>query len=388
MLNVRAALAAAAVMMPALAGAQTTSGLYIAGAAGINHRDAINASGAQTLSRQVGSPALSAGPAYIDNRIGWAGVASVGYGIPLNLFGFSNGVRLEIEGSARGNDPEKIREFGRRLTNVGGTVTNYGGAFNVITEIGLGSVGGIPMTPYLGLGFGFGVVSYDKVNGTLAANGTRTQWDGQTKISDHYGLAYNMMLGNSFGLDSLLPGLSATVEWRYYTIINNAVRTTVSGPGGTISRLTVPNCCHDHSLLVGLRYAFGAPARVTPAAQAPAAAPAPAASVARTYLVFFDWDRADLTARAREIIREAATNAQRARVTRIEVAGHADRSGDAAYNQRLSQRRAEAVAAELVRDGVARNAITVQAFGESRPLVPTADNVREPQNRRVEIVLR
>ena len=70
------------------------------------------------------------------------------------------------------------------------------------------------------------------------------------------------------------------------------------------------------------------------------------------------------------------------------MAGHADRSGDAAYNQRLSQRRAEAVAAELVRDGVARGNISVQAFGESRPLVPTADNVREPQNRRVEIVLR
>ena len=46
------------------------------------------------------------------------------------------------------------------------------------------------------------------------------------------------------------------------------------------------------------------------------------------------------------------------------------------------------VAAELVRQGVSRSAITVQAFGESRPLVPTADGVREPQNRRVEIVLK
>jgi outer membrane protein OmpA-like peptidoglycan-associated protein len=46
------------------------------------------------------------------------------------------------------------------------------------------------------------------------------------------------------------------------------------------------------------------------------------------------------------------------------------------------------VSAELVRLGVARSAIAVQAFGESRPLVPAADGVREPQNRRVEIVLR
>ena len=117
---------------------------------------------------------------------------------------------------------------------------------------------------------------------------------------------------------------------------------------------------------------------------APQAAPAPA----RTYLVFFDWDRADLTDRARQIIGDAAQNSRRVQSTRIEVSGHADRSGTPAYNQRLSQRRADAVAAELVRQGVNRSEIGIQAFGESRPLVPTADGVREPQNRRVEIVLR
>ena len=75
-------------------------------------------------------------------------------------------------------------------------------------------------------------------------------------------------------------------------------------------------------------------------------------------------------------------------MTRIELAGHADRSGTVRYNQALSLRRAEAVAAELIRLGVPRPRITVQGFGESRALVPTADGVREPQNRRVEIVLR
>ena len=48
----------------------------------------------------------------------------------------------------------------------------------------------------------------------------------------------------------------------------------------------------------------------------------------------------------------------------------------------------KAVAADLVARGVSRSAITVQAYGESRPLVATADGVREPQNRRVEIILR
>ena len=104
--------------------------------------------------------------------------------------------------------------------------------------------------------------------------------------------------------------------------------------------------------------------------------------------MFFDWNRADLTERARQIIAEAASASTSVASTRIEVAGHADRSGTPAYNQGLSQRRANTVAAELVRRGVNRNNIAISAFGETRPLVPTADGVREPQNRRVEIVLR
>jgi outer membrane protein OmpA-like peptidoglycan-associated protein len=103
--------------------------------------------------------------------------------------------------------------------------------------------------------------------------------------------------------------------------------------------------------------------------------------------VFFDWDRADLTDRARQIIAEAATASTHIQYTRIEVQGNADRSGTPAYNQRLSLRRAQTVAAELVRHGVPRTAIDIQAFGDTRPLVPTAAGVREPQNRRVAIIL-
>ena len=113
-----------------------------------------------------------------------------------------------------------------------------------------------------------------------------------------------------------------------------------------------------------------------------------APALARTYLVFFDWDKYNLTERAKQIITEAAGAARKTQTTRIEVAGHADRSGTPAYNMGLSRRRADAVAAELVRQGIAKNEIAVSYFGESRPLVPTADGVREPQNRRVEIVLR
>ncbi|HEX3349449.1 MAG TPA: OmpA family protein, partial [Acetobacteraceae bacterium] len=102
----------------------------------------------------------------------------------------------------------------------------------------------------------------------------------------------------------------------------------------------------------------------------------------------FDWDRADLTPRARQVIAEAAQNSGKVQHTRIEVNGYTDTSGTPAYNQRLSVRRADAVAAELVRDGVPRNQMDIHGYGETHLLVQTGPGVREPQNRRVEIIYR
>ena len=103
--------------------------------------------------------------------------------------------------------------------------------------------------------------------------------------------------------------------------------------------------------------------------------------------MFFDWDKADLTPRARQVVAEAAQATTRTQVTRIQVNGYTDTSGTPRYNQGLSVRRGQSVANELVRDGVPRSAISIQGFGETRLLVPTAQGVREPQNRRVEIIL-
>jgi outer membrane protein OmpA-like peptidoglycan-associated protein len=208
---------------------------------------------------------------------------------------------------------------------------------------------------------------------------------GQILIDDEDDqFAYQAILGASFPIRPV-PGLSITAEYRFFATTQADIAARVVQPNGVAARTTVEVDNQNHSVMAGVRYAFNQPR------PAPAPAPAPAVApqeVARTYLVFFDWDRADLTDRARGTISEAAQNSRRAQTTRIEVAGHADRSGSPAYNQRLSQRRADNVAAELVRNGVGRNEIVVSAYGETRPLVPTTDGVREPQNRRVEIVLR
>jgi outer membrane protein OmpA-like peptidoglycan-associated protein/opacity protein-like surface antigen len=111
----------------------------------------------------------------------------------------------------------------------------------------------------------------------------------------------------------------------------------------------------------------------------------PAPTPIGPFIVFFDWDKDDITPAAAAILdNAAAAYAQTGRAS-VTLAGHADRSGSDAYNVGLSQRRANNVRSYLAGRGVPDGSITTEAFGESRPLVDTADGVREPQNRRVEI---
>jgi OmpA family protein len=104
-------------------------------------------------------------------------------------------------------------------------------------------------------------------------------------------------------------------------------------------------------------------------------------------MVFFDWDRYNLSQQALTTIQQAADSFKSTGSARITATGHTDLSGPADYNMALSLRRANTVKDALVRDGVPPGAIMVIGKGKTQPLVPTADGVREPQNRRVEIVV-
>ena len=121
--------------------------------------------------------------------------------------------------------------------------------------------------------------------------------------------------------------------------------------------------------------------------EAPAPAAAPPAAPTRSFLVFFDWDKYNLTDRAKQIIKEAADTSRKVQVTRIEVNGFTDTSGTPKYNMGLSIRRAQAVAAELVKNGVPRNAITAQGFGDTKPIAPNDQEETRKLNRRVEFVI-
>ena len=377
MIRRNALLAAAMVAAPMAASAQPVAGPYLGGAIGWNrpldreHIDTHRAFG--------GAASNLNGRQKSQYEHGYVGLMSLGWG-------FGNGFRAELEGNFRNNEFNKLRGAGAPFAGIHGSQRSYGVMANAFYDLDFANFGmaGSVVQPYVGLGAGYIWDEYRKVNATSLSNGQRLH------IGDTGGqFAYQGIIGAALPLTQFgVRGLSLTAEYRFLGTLDQRVSATAYGPGGLASRgkLEVENL--NHSVLIGLRYAFNQPSPPPPPVAQAAPAVAPAVQPARTYLVFFDWDRADLTGRAREIITEAAQNSRHMQVTRLEVAGHADRSGDAAYNQRLSQRRAEAVAAELVRDGVARDQIVVTAFGESRPLVPTADNVREPQNRRVEIVLR
>jgi outer membrane protein OmpA-like peptidoglycan-associated protein len=374
--RLRAALLATTLLAtPFVAQAQPVTGLYIGAGGGYNYlqgteRDLTGNAGANA--RAAGLPAK----AEVNWDNGFVGAVALGWG-------FGNGLRAELEGFYRQNDFHGASAAGLSSRTNAGHVWQAGAMGNVLFDLDLRRFGWAEPVfyPYFGAGIGWSHIELDGVRADFRPGRSQVGvGDGEDDVFAFQGIA-----GAAFPLG--VPGLSLTAEYRFFgtTEPEFRVRRTQTIANATTS--SVPSMeNYNHSAMLGLRYAFNVPrpAPVVAVAPAPAAAPAPA----RTYLVFFDFDRADLTDRARQIIAEAAQAVTSTGTTRIEVAGHADRSGTPQYNQRLSMRRAESVAAELSRRGIARSQMSIQAFGESRPLVPTADGVREPQNRRVEIVLR
>jgi outer membrane protein OmpA-like peptidoglycan-associated protein len=173
--------------------------------------------------------------------------------------------------------------------------------------------------------------------------------------------------------------------------MTNALDTThVVGGFPVYTQLGFTSLVYNEPRMFGfsLKYRFGGPSEpeAAPEAYTPPPVVAPAPSVPKSYLVFFDFNKSDLTPQAVSIVNQAAANAGPAKVTQLTVTGHTDTVGSDAYNMRLSRRRAESVAAQLEKDGIPASEIAIFAKGKRDLLVPTADGVKEPQNRRVQIV--
>jgi len=105
-------------------------------------------------------------------------------------------------------------------------------------------------------------------------------------------------------------------------------------------------------------------------------------------MVFFDFDKYDLNFKAIKTIRDFAQKFGKASKIQIISAGHTDKAGSTGYNLVLSRKRALAVKRALMNEGIAGKNIVIRAYGKSAPLVQTPDGVREPMNRRAEILLK
>ncbi|RJF87322.1 OmpA family protein [Oleomonas cavernae] len=282
---------------------------------------------------------------------GWAAGGAMGYD-----FGRP---RVEAEVTYRRNEADEISSGGATV-DVDGNLSSLAVMINALYDFENSS----RFTPYIGAGIGAAWVYANDIG----VPGARVD-------DDDVVFAYQGIAGVKVAVTG---GLSLFVDYRYFATLDPEF----DAPGGG----TIESEYATHNIMAGLTYNFGTGA--APMAEpAPAAAPAPAPADARSYIVFFDWNSTAITPEAQAIIQDAANAASSLGVARIELTGHADRSGSAAYNQGLSLKRAKAVATVLVGLGIPAANITTVGKGESAPLVPTPDGVREPQNRRVEIVM-
>jgi OmpA-OmpF porin, OOP family len=358
-MNIRNALLAATVFaIPVAANAQVVSGPYIDAGAGLSLMNATTLTGSNNA---VTGRIKTAQP-------GYNAFVSAGYG-------FGNGLRAEGELMAYGNVAKVT--LGNTMT---GSTTSYnlGGMINGLYDFDLG----IGATPYVGLGIGY---VGNQQRGFYAAQPVAANGQFYGKSAQLGSFAGQAIVGIAWPVNQ---HLSLTFDYR---LIDNFAGRSEGGNfanGTNYSGASLKEgSMLEHTFNIGLRWAMNAPEAPMAMPMAAPVAVTPAPAPARSYLVFFDWDKADLTARAQQIIAEAAGNAAKVGSTKISVAGHADKSGTPEYNMALSLRRANNVAAELVRLGVAKSEIAITAYGDTKPLVPTAPGVREPQNRRVEIVL-
>ena len=250
-------------------------------------------------------------------------------------------------------------------------------------------------------------LSYDKTNHTRSNDGTGSQ-----KIKgDTTSLVAQYHFGQA-GVDSLRPyveggvghqsrgnvradghsGRDQTTQLIAGTGVKYYFTNNLYARAGVEADYALDNGKWDYSALVGLGVNFGGNAGAVAPAPTPAPAPeptpepeAPVAQVVRVELdVKFDFNKSVVKPNSYADVKNLADFMKQYPATHVEVAGHTDSVGPDAYNQKLSQRRADAVKQVLVKDGVAPSRISSVGYGESRPVADNATEAGRAINRRVE----
>ncbi len=185
------------------------------------------------------------------------------------------------------------------------------------------------------------------------------------------------------------PHLDVSLKYRFFNV--DKVRLV------SVTNANYTGRFRSHSILGGIAYNFGEPPApppppvvAEPPAPPPQAAPPPPPPVCAPgpFIVFFEWNKSDVTPEAASILDNAVSQYANCGNAQVMLAGFTDTSGTPRYNVGLSQRRAASVRAYMAGHGIPDGVIQTQAFGEDpgHLRVQTADGVREVQNRRVEIM--
>jgi OOP family OmpA-OmpF porin len=319
-------------------------------------------------------PADSQAQLYIGAEGGWTGLPDrtddiLGVTSVTARFngGFNAGVRGGWEwGPWRFEEEYSYRQNGARdlLGNnfIINGVTGNRHTNSIMTNVLYDFTLGYPITPHLG--FGVGAVD--------VFDGLKLPGIGQLLNNSSWQFGYQGIAGIRYNLS---PTFTLDLDYRYFA----TTQPTFSIPNTSLRYRTG---YRTNNFVASLIYRFAPP---PPPPAVPVSAPTPAPPPPQVFLVFFNWDRADVTPAGMDVLRLAADAYKAGGAVRLQVTGYTDLSGSSGYNQRLSVRRANNVANALASLGVARSDMAVAGRGENDPRVPTPPGVREPQNRRVEI---
>lgn len=377
-MKLRTTLLAAAATMAIAPAAHAYEGLYGAIGAGLS----LFGNGSNDISNDsVGAP----GPFIFDTDADY----DSGIGIYAAIGkAHGNGIRTELEYSYRNADINAINPYpgfaGIPSGSVAGDSRVHALMVNALYDF---SDGGF--APYIGGGVGIGRVNH-QISGVNGPAALAIAY-GDTE----YNLAFQGIAGVAIGL---AEGLALDISYRYFNMLGNEYS------GGAVNGSTseIKAEAGSHNVFAGLRWNFGA--STPPPVQykdcwdgssVPITAECPPQIIEEQaatlepigFTVYFDYDKANLTPQASTLIQEAASRALQNDIETVVVSGNTDTSGSSAYNQALSERRARVVREALVANGVSADRIRSEAYGESNLAKATADGVREPLNRRSEVVI-
>jgi OOP family OmpA-OmpF porin len=321
--------------------------------------------------------------------------------------------RLEEEYSYRRNSLSNNNSFvltgpfGNEFTTNGGRAQGQTTSNAIMTNVIYDFTVGWPVSPHIGAGIGaVEVLDSLSVNPFTLRNSIGAPISPATPLSvqgpQTFGGTVLHGSGWRFGYQAIAgirydfsPAVAFDLDYRYLGTTDQTLTNNGSArypfPHGFVNGVPTTNCCtggsftskySSNNIVASVTLKFGAPPAPPPPLP-PAPPPPPPQKV---FLVFFDWDKYNITPEGEKIIELAAQQYKAGGSVRLQVTGYTDTTGSASYNQRLSERRANAVASRLAALGVARSDMAVSGRGMNDLRVPTPLGVREPQNRRVEIL--